>query len=96
MATVPAPLVAALVPLLIGRDLGSPTSVAQFGLDRPVATMTFDEPGRTPINVAVGAPNFDDTGVYMRRSDDPRVFLVLVAGLRPVVALVGITIPPSS
>ncbi|MHB8466645.1 MAG: DUF4340 domain-containing protein, partial [Acidimicrobiales bacterium] len=82
--------VARLVPLVIARDLGQPAALGQFGLDRPRATLTFESIGAAPIAVEVGGPNFDGAGVYMHRTDDPRVFLVLATGVAPVLALVGV------
>jgi hypothetical protein len=92
-AVVPVPLVTAMLPLLVARNLGTPASLAQFGLDHPRATLTFTARDGTSTVVSVGSANFDATGVYMRIGGDGRVFLVLVHALAPVLALAGITLP---
>ena len=48
------------------------------------------------IVVLVGASDFDGHFLYISRAGDPRVFLVPTVILRPVLALVGVTVaePP--
>jgi len=93
-AQVPAALAANLVPLLIARDVGLPSDLSPFGLDHPRATITFTETTGATTVVTLGQPNFDNHGVYAIRAPMSRVWLVLASGVRPVLALVGVVVPP--
>jgi hypothetical protein len=89
-AVVPANLVTQLAPLLIARDLGPAASLAEFGLDRVTATLTYIPVTATaPTVISIGNPDFDHHGFYATRSGNPRVYLVLSDGVRPALALVG-------
>lgn len=95
-AAVPGPLLTALAPLLIARDFGQSKDLASFGLDRPQATLHYEAANGAVVDVQIGAPDFDRHGVYAMRDGDLRVYMVLADAVRPVLALVGITLAPPS
>jgi hypothetical protein len=82
-----------LDPLVTARVIDVPGSLADYGLDRPVAALTYFQSGRVAAVVTVGGTNFDRTGYYVQRPGDPRVFLVLAGAVGPVLALVGAAAP---
>lgn len=88
-AAVPRSMFAKASPLLTGRLLSSPEAPSSYGLDAPVATITYT--GRTHTRtVLVGKQNFDGHGWYVQRKGDPRVFLVPADQLDPLLQLVGL------
>ena len=89
-ATVPAAQAGRIAPLLIARDFGPPSSLAEYGLDHPSAAVSFATATGT-ITISIGQPNFDGTGFYAKRDDRLDVYLVLAGPIRPVLALVGVT-----
>jgi hypothetical protein len=86
-AEVPPAMKPKAAPLLTGRLLSSPESLAAYGLDAPTVTITYRGPTRTRT-VLVGHANFDGHGYYVQRQGDPRVFLVPADQLQPLLALV--------
>lgn len=95
-ADVPSSLRSGLAPLLMARDFG-PQPLAQYGLDHPQASIEYQSGGRVSATVRIGATDFDRRGFYALLDGDRRVFLVLSDPVRPVLALVGITVaPPAS
>ena len=93
-AEVPAEQRAELVPLLAAKTFDDPEPLATYGLDHPEAVLLYERGVGGAAVVQLGDANFDHHGVYARRPDDRVVFLVLADTLRPVLALVGIDLPP--
>lgn len=81
-------------PLLAARTFAAPQALSEYGLDQPRATLTYVAGGHTVAVVALGGTDFDNHGVYVRRVGDPRVFLVVATTAAPLLALVGVTLPP--
>jgi hypothetical protein len=96
-AEVPLGLQKALAPLLAARTFPAPPVLADYGLAHPQATIAYQPVGQAaPLVVAIGATNFDRTGLYAQRLGDARVYLVLAGAVRPALALVGVDIAPPS
>lgn len=95
-APVPTDLRDGVDPLLIARTVDHPGPLSDYGLDAPVATVTYELAPASPITVTVGGTNFDRTLVYAQRAGSPTVYAVLAEVMRPVLALVGIDIGQSS
>jgi Domain of unknown function (DUF4340) len=93
---VPSDLRAGLDPLLIARTVDHPGPLSDYGLDAPVASVSYQLAPAAPITVNVGGTNFDRTLVYVQRAGDPRIYAVLAGVMRPALALVGIDLGPSS
>jgi hypothetical protein len=93
-AAVPSGLWAGLAPLLTARDFGPRTNLADYGLDRPEASLTYRQGAAVVATVSIGSPDFDRRGFYAMRAGDPAVDLVLSDPIRPVLALVGIVVAP--
>lgn len=84
-----------LDPLLIARTIDAPGPRSDYGLDAPVATLSYELAPGPPITVTVGGTNFDRTLVYVQRAGDPKIYAVLAEVMRPALALVGIDIGSS-
>jgi hypothetical protein len=84
----------AAAPLLTARILQDPLELSEYGLDRPVATVTYERDAGPALVVRVGSATFDARGVYVMRDGDRRVFMALAEQLRPLLALVGVRVPP--
>jgi uncharacterized protein DUF4340 len=96
-ALVPPGLQRALDPLLVARTVEQPGPLSDYGLDAPLATLSYQLAPAPPVTVTVGGTNFDRTLFYVQRGGDPRIYAVLAETVRPVLALVGIATPaPSS
>jgi hypothetical protein len=91
-AVVPPGLRPTLIPLLAARTFTRPDPLATYGLDTPQAVLLYERGIGGAAVVQIGAANFDRHGIYARRPADQVVFLVLADTLRPVLALVGISI----
>lgn len=83
-----------LAPLVAARTFAAPSDPATFGLDRPQLTLFYLRGGAVVVTIEIGASNFDSHGYYVRRTGDPRVFLVLRDVLVPVFREVGISPAP--
>jgi hypothetical protein len=90
---VPRDLRARLAPLLASRDLPAPRPPAEYGLDQPQAQLSY-RGGQRVEDILVGSANFDRHFFYLRRGDAATVYLVPADALRPVLALVGVTVAP--
>jgi len=95
-APVPAGVRAPLAPLVAARVLDHPEAPASYGLDHPQARLAYMVDSRQTAVVLVGASDFDHHFLYVDREGDRRVFLVPAVVLRPVLALVGVTVPEPS
>lgn len=83
-----------LAPLVAARTFSAPVSVADYGLDRPLTSLTYIRHGLAATVVEIGAPNFDGHGYYARRIGDPRVYLVLRDAVVPALEAAGFTPAP--
>jgi hypothetical protein len=93
-AIVPAHLLAEVVPLRAALTFSRPDPLATYGLVTPQAVLRYVPGNGAATVVQIGAANFDRHGFYVRRPSDTAVSLVLADSLRPVLALVGIDVPP--
>jgi hypothetical protein len=93
-AELPADLRRKITPLLGTRALERPAPLGEYGLDRPVADLSFHGSSGQIAVVVVGNPNFDRHFVYAQRRGRATVYLVPADALRPVLALVGIDVRP--
>lgn len=91
LTVVPAELRRPLAPMLATRRFA--TAVAAYGLDHPVATITYRATTGAPVLVDVGASSFDRRFVYVERRGEPGAFFVPWATLQPVLALVDVQLP---
>jgi hypothetical protein len=93
-AVVPAALLSLAAPLLAAKTIppADLEPLSEYGLDDPVATITYAAPGSS-IVLSVGGPDFDAHGFYVDRPGDRDVYLVLSANVRPLLMLVGIATP---
>ncbi|MBV8161792.1 MAG: DUF4340 domain-containing protein, partial [Acidimicrobiia bacterium] len=83
-----------LAPLLASRLLDRPAPLAEYGLDRPQAGLSYRASGGQTATVEVGQLNFDRHFVYVQRQGQAGVYLLPADTLRPVLALVGIDLEP--
>jgi hypothetical protein len=83
-----------LVPLFASRVFTRPAALAEYGLDHPVATLTYTSPTGSTADVDIGQPNFDRHFVYVQRRGRSAVYLAPADTLRPVLALVGVDVKP--
>lgn len=91
-----------LAPLLAARTIAAAEPLASYGLDPPAATLEYalaagaSEMAATVV-VEVGRSDFDHHFVYVVRPPDrTTIDLVPTGVLAPVLARVGITLPPPS
>jgi hypothetical protein len=82
------------VPLFASRVFTRPAALAEYGLDHPVATLTYTSPTGSTADVDIGQPNFDRHFVYVQRRGRSAVYLAPADTLRPVLALVGVDVKP--
>jgi hypothetical protein len=82
---VPAETVAAVVPMLVRRVFDPAEALADYGLDQPVATITFAVPG-APVTLTIGGQDIDHTAYYVQRSGSDQIWLVLRASIDPLLA----------
>jgi Domain of unknown function (DUF4340) len=79
-ADVPADLIAALVSAVLETDADPVTTdtsqLADFGLVRPWARLSFGRPNGAPVTLALGSANPAETGVYGRLEGKPQVILL--------------------
>jgi len=85
-----------VAPLLAARTFGAPEPLPDYGLDHPVAVITYVRGGAPVAVLRVGSPDFDAHGFYVSRPGDSDVYLVLSANLAPVLTLIGIATPAPS
>jgi NADPH:quinone reductase-like Zn-dependent oxidoreductase len=85
-----------LAPLLVARGVDRPGPLSDYGLDAPLATLTYQLAPAAPVIVTVGGANFDRSLFYVQRGGDAKVYLVLAGAIRPVLALVGIQVAPAA
>jgi hypothetical protein len=83
-----------LTPLLATRALGRPAALAEYGLDRPQAELTYRGRSGSTAVVQIGNVNFDRHFLYAQRRGRATVYLVPADTLRPALALVGIETKP--
>jgi hypothetical protein len=83
-----------LTPLLATRALGRPAALAEYGLDRPQAELTYRGRSGSTVVVQIGNVNFDRHFLYAQRRGNATVYLVPADTLRPALALVGIETKP--
>ncbi len=95
-ARVPAGQLAGIAPLRSDRALTDPEPPSSYGLDRPWATLDYVVAGGPTITIDLGSSDFDHHFVYAVRAGDPRIFLLPSGPLRPVLALVGVDVPPAT
>jgi len=76
------------------RIFANPDPLAEYGLDRPRAVLVFVLNSGGSVTLWIGSADFDRRGVYVGKPEDPRVYLAPADALRPVLALVGITLAP--
>lgn len=95
-AAVPPSLRKGLAPLLIARTVDRPGPLSDYGLDAPLATLSYQLAPAAPVIVTVGGTNFDRSLFYVQRDGDAKVYLVLAEAIRPVLALVGIQVAPAA
>lgn len=79
-------------PILAGRAIPPPASLADFGLDHPRAHLHYDVAAGGAIDLDIGGPSFDDRAVYVARPGDRRVFLVFVDAIEPVLDAAGVPV----
>jgi hypothetical protein len=94
-ATVPTDLRAALAPLLAADDLGRRPDLTEYGLATPVARLIYRATDGSERSVWVGGPTADRHGVHVMRDGSDRILVAPAGALRPVLALVGLTVPPA-
>ncbi len=82
--TVPPDVVRRVVPFLVRRVFDPTEPLADYGLDRPSATITFAMADRTTITLVVGGRDLDQTAYYVQRVGDTEVWLVLTDSLQPL------------
>jgi hypothetical protein len=95
-AVIPAALRNHLLPLIAARVLPPTSSPALYGLDRPQGRLVYLQAQRPLAMVDLGGPDFDNRGVYATRPGDPHVYLLTADSIRPVLALVGVTVPAAT
>jgi hypothetical protein len=92
----PAAVRAELAPLPSARRFVPSESLADYGLDKPVASVDYVRHGVTAHHLLVGSTDFDAHDFYVDQPGDPAVYLVLSGNLRPALDLVGIVTPVPS
>lgn len=90
---VPAAIRADLAPLLVARVFPPGEPAAGYGLDHPLAHLTYRSADGTTIDVALGSPTFDRHFVYARRAGQANVALLASSVADPLLATVGVQIP---
>jgi len=79
-AVVPADLLSALVSAVLetpAQPVASDSDrVAEFGLDKPSARVTFERPGAPAVILSLGDTNPAETGVYGRLEGDPQIIML--------------------
>jgi len=91
---VPAASLPEVAPLLVARVFSPGGSLAPFGLGRPRAHLHYLRPDGTTVDVALGDPTFDRHFLYAQRAGAPTVALVAASVADPLLALVGVHVPP--
>ncbi|MEY2571697.1 MAG: hypothetical protein QOE63_2047 [Acidimicrobiaceae bacterium] len=82
---VPAAVLTRVVPFLVRRVFDAPEALSEYGLDAPIASVTFAD-SMDPITLTIGAQVFDQTAYYVQRVGDGRVWLVLTESIAPLLA----------
>jgi hypothetical protein len=83
-----------VAPLLVARVFSPGGSLAPFGLRQPRAYLHYRRSDGSTIDVALGDPTFDRHFVYARRAGAPTIALVAASVADPLLALVGVHVPP--
>jgi hypothetical protein len=91
---VPAALRPDVAPLVVARVFSAGATLAAFGLDRPSADLHYRRPDGSSVDVDLGGPTFDHHFVYARRTGQADVALVAASVADPLLALVGVSVPP--
>ena len=84
---------AGIAPLVAARSFLPPEQLSAYGLDPPDAELVYESRLAPDITVEVGAPGFDAHFVYVMLPGGRSVFTVASAELRPLLALVGVSVP---
>jgi len=83
-----------VAPLLAARTFTQPADLSVYGLDRPTARLTYTDAAGASTVVSLGGTTFDAHGIYAQQQGSSVVSVVLADEIRPVLALVSVTLPP--
>jgi len=82
----------AIAPLLAARSFRPPEPLSAYGLDPPVARIVYRRPAGSELTLDIGSADFDAHFVYVKVEGSESVFSVASAQLRPLLAVVGVSI----
>lgn len=88
--SVPESEVAKAFPMSVRRVFDAREPLASYGLDPPVAIVTFTLADGSTVVLRVGAEEFDSSARYVRREGDERIWIVLDQSLDPILAVAGL------